>query len=323
VRAEAAAWVDEAERVVAGDSPLHSSKHAETYRSSSAAGDVYVKVYRRYRRRTAAKDLVRVSKALNVLRLSRLLAAAGFHVPLVLAVGEERRGPWLRRSWVATAALNGEPLAEHIAALRARGLREAPEFTSGAEATIDAGPARLRLAPGAVPRSEFGALPPRARGPYVPCKRALLCAVGAEVARLHAAGFVAGDLVPANVWTAAAPDGIRIALLDHDRTRAGLVPAPWWRARRNLVQLNRVVLPGITVTDRLRVYRSYASGRCWSGHAARRRLLWVVAKTIQRRRRFDGVEIPAGVRVTFRELMRAGGPYAAGREALADRGCRA
>jgi len=35
------------------------------------------------------------------------------------------------------------------------------------------------------------------------------------------------------------------------------------------------------------------------------------------------VRAEAGARATFRELMRAGGPYAAGREALADRGCRA
>ena len=276
--AEAAAWVGAAEQAVTGGPPLHRSKHAETYRWPSAAGDVYVKVYRRYRRRTYAKDLVRVSKARNALRLSRKLAASGFRVPRILAVGEERLGPWLRRSWVATAALEGEPLADHIAALHRRAEAE----------------------------------PAHARGISLPHKRALLRAVGTEVAHLHAAGFVAGDLVPANVWTATAPDGIRIALLDHDRTRAGRAPAPWWRARRNLVQLNRVVLPGVMITDRLRVYRAYASGRGWSWPAARRRLLWVVDKTIERRRRFDGVDLPRHVGVSFRELMRAGGPYAPG-----------
>jgi hypothetical protein len=275
--AEAAAWVATVERVVAGGACLHRSKHAETYCCPAAAGDVYVKVYRRYRRRTDAKDLLRLSKARNVLRVSRKLAAAGFRVPRVLAAGEERGRLRLRRAWVATAALEGEPLAEYIAALHSRAVAE----------------------------------PPRARGLYL-SKRALVAAIGAEVARLHAAGFVAGDLVPANVWTVAAPDGIRIALLDHDRTRAGQGPTRWWRARRNLVQLNRVVLPGITVTDRLRVYRAYASGRGWSWQAARRRLPWVVAKTIERRRRFAGVEIPPHARVSFRELMRAGGPYAPG-----------
>ncbi len=137
----------------------------------------------------------------------------------------------------------------------------------------------------------------------------MLAAVGAEVARLHARGFVAGDLVPANVWVCGAPDAARIAFLDHDRTRAGRAPAPWWRARRNLVQLNRVVLSGVTVTDRLRVYRAYARGRAWPWPTARTRLAWIVAKTVERRRRFDHVELPAG-RVDFRALMRADGPYA-------------
>ena len=291
--AEAATWVAAAERVVAGGCPVHRSKHAETYRWPAAAGDVYLKVYRRYRHRTAAKDLVRASKARNVLRLSAQLAAAGFQVPHVLAAGEERRGRWLRRSWVATTALDGEPLAEYLATLQAREVREVPELTSGTDAH------RSTAAP-----------PPRARGLYLTHKRALLRAIGAEVARLHGAGFVAGDLVPANVWTVARPGGVGIALLDHDRTRAGWMVAPWWRARRNLVQLNRVVLLGITATDRLRVYRAYANGRGWSWRAARRRLPWVVAKTIERRRRFDRVELPPRARVSFRELMRAGGPYA-------------
>jgi len=72
---------------------------------------------------------------------------------------------------------------------------------------------------------------------------------------------VAGDLVPANVWLLRSAAGDRLALLDHDRTRAGGTPACWRRARRNLVQLNRFVLPGVLATDRARVYRAYAAGR--------------------------------------------------------------
>jgi hypothetical protein len=138
-------------------------------------------------------------------------------------------------------------------------------------------------------------------------KRRLLRAVGATVGRLHATGVVAGDLVPANVWVEA-DDGI--VLFDHDRTRVGRAPAPWARARRNLVQLNRVVLEGVTATDRLRVYRAYAAARGWTWRAARARLPWVVARTIDRRRRFDRVAIPAGAAPSFRTLMRADGPFA-------------
>jgi hypothetical protein len=292
--AEAAAWVAAAEKVMAEGDALHRSTHAETYRWRGAGGDVYVKVYRCHRGRTAAKNLMRPSKARNVLRLSARLALVGFRVPRVLAAGEERLGRWRRHSWVATAALGGEPLTEHLAALlRARGLREAPESISGADA-----------------HRGTAEEPPRARGLYLKRKRALLRVIGAEVARLHVAGFVAGDLVPTNVWTVAEPGGVAIALLDHDRTCGGRFAAPWWRARRNLVQLNRMVLPGITVSDRLRVYRAYASGRGWSWQAACRRLPWVVAKTIERRCRCDGIALPPRAGVSFHELMRASGPYA-------------
>jgi hypothetical protein len=196
---------------------------------------------------------------------------AGFVVPRVLAVADERHGPLLRGAWVATAALAGVPLAERVATL-------ARERVG---ATLEAQRRLLAM------------------------KRSLLASLGATVARLHARGFVAGDLVPANVWSVdSAPDGI-IAFLDHDRTRAGAAPASWVRGRRNLVQLNRVVLPGVVATDRLRVYRAYAAARGWSAATARRHLPWVVAKTIDRRRRFDGVHDAAAL--GFRVLMRAPG----------------
>jgi hypothetical protein len=76
------------------------------------------------------------------------------------------------------------------------------------------------------------------------------------------------------------------------------------------VQLNRVVLPGVTITDRLRVFRAYAAERAWEWPVAQRRLAWVVTKTIERRRRFDHVTAAGRPGVSFRELMRADGPYA-------------
>jgi hypothetical protein len=267
--AAAAAWLAAVDGLARGGPPLHGSKHADTYRLARPEGDAYVKVYRRYRRATALKDLVRPSKARRVLAASRRLAAAGFRVPAVLAAAEERRGPVVRRAWVATAALAGEPVAARLAAL--------------------------------------------ARAGRLGAKRALLAAVGRETGRLHAAGFVAGDLVAPNVWAVGAAEerASRVAFLDHDRTAAGRGPAPWRRARRNLVQLNRLVLPAVTATDRLRVYRAYAVARGWPWARARRRLAWIVAKTIERRRLLDRVALDPGAAVSFRELMRADGPFAA------------
>jgi hypothetical protein len=265
----AAVWVEMVERLAAVGGSMHRSKHADTYRWARSGGDVYVKIYRRYRRWTAIKDWFRPSKAENVRRVSVALTAAGFLVPRVLAAGEERTAFGVRRSWCATAALGGEPIATRIAALAATGDR-----------------ATLRA------------------------KRGMLATLGREVARLHRTGVVAGDLVPANVWIALATGELRIAFLDHDRTRIMTTPVPWRRARRNLVQLNRVVLRGVTTTDRLRVYRAYAAAQAWSRPTARHRVPWIVAKTMARRRAEGSHAMAIPFHAGFRAVMRAEGPFA-------------
>lgn len=274
----AAAWLAAVEALVAGGGSLHRSKHADTYRWTRPEGAIYVKVYRRYRRWTAFKDWFRPSKAANVGRVSAALAARGFLVPEVLAVGEDRGSVTPRKSWCATAALEGEPIADRLAG--------------------------LATTPG--PSPAF----PGDRTTMLRAKRGVLDALGREVARLHAAGVVAGDLVPANVWIALLDAELQIAFLDHDRTRVGGGAAPWRTSRRNLVQLNRIVVPGVVATDRLRVWRAYAAARGWSKPEARRRLPWLITKTIARRRAERGVVIPRGA--GFRTVMRAGGPYARG-----------
>lgn len=262
--------VAQVERLAGGVS-LHRSKHADTYRWHRPGGDVYVKIYRRYRRWTAFKDWFRPSKAANVRATSAALKALGFVVPDVLAIGEERAVLGARRSFCATAALVGEPVADRMAALAA---------------VHD--PTTLHA------------------------KRGLLDTLGREVARLHAVGVVAGDLVPANVWIALADTELRLAFLDHDRTRVGPAPTPWRHARRNLVQLNRIVLPGVTTADRLRVYRAYVDARGWSRAEGRGHLPWVVTKTLARRRAERGGHVIPPT-ADFRTVMRAGGPYAGGR----------
>jgi hypothetical protein len=275
--ADASAWRARV-AALAATTPWHRSKHAMTYRVPFADGDLYVKRYSRYRLRTTIKDLLRPSKARHVRTISAALSAAGFRVPRVLACAERRRGPLLLDAWVATAGLIGVPLADRLVALH-----RAAVSTTGAGGArgddVTAGRAALAT------------------------KRALLASLGAEVARLHERGFVAGDLVAPNVWLVGDDANSAIAFLDHDRTQAGRRRAPWRRARRNLVQLNRIPIAGVLVTDRLRVYRAYAAGRRWSYAAARRRLPWVITKTIERRRLFDHVDDAATL--GFRALMRA------------------
>lgn len=135
-------------------------------------------------------------------------------------------------------------------------------------------------------------------------KRVLLAHLGREIGRLHAAGFVHGDLVPPNVQVR--DQGL--VFLDHDRTRRSRVLV-WLAARRNLVQLGRFVVPGVTLSDRARVLAAYAKSRGLSRRARRRLGWWVVAKTTARRCTIDRIAADVAAQVGFRELMRSGGRF--------------
>jgi lipopolysaccharide kinase (Kdo/WaaP) family protein len=145
-------------------------------------------------------------------------------------------------------------------------------------------------------------------------RRALLRRLGAEVARLHEAGFVHGDLVPPNVRLV----GDAFVLLDNDRTRRSRVLV-WIGGRRNLVQLGRFVVPGVTLTGRTRVLGAYAASRGLSRRARRRLGQWVARKIVSRRCAIDHIAPDAAARAGFRTLMRSGGPFdpAAGRPEVA------
>jgi Ser/Thr protein kinase RdoA (MazF antagonist) len=131
-------------------------------------------------------------------------------------------------------------------------------------------------------------------------KRDLLRRLGREVARLHAAGFVHGDLVPPNLrWR----DGTFV-FLDNDRTHRG-----WPGARRNLVQLGRFVVPGVTASDRARVLHAYASARGLDRRRRHRLGAWVMRKIMARRCAIDRIPAETAARAGFRALMRSGGPF--------------
>jgi hypothetical protein len=102
-------------------------------------------------------------------------------------------------------------------------------------------------------------------------KREVLCALGAEVGRLHRAGFIHGDLTPFNIRIVI-DEPPRFAFIDNERTRRNVLIARGRRRLRNLVQLGHFVLPGITRTDRLRVFRAYEAAlhRCHSRTLERR-----------------------------------------------------
>ena len=87
-------------------------------------------------------------------------------------------------------------------------------------------------------------------------KRALLYALGEEVARLHRAGFIHGDLTPYNVIVERG-EPPRFVFIDHERTCRAPIVGRMRHRLRNLVQLGRLELPGLTLADRVRVLRAY------------------------------------------------------------------
>src|SRR6185312_2974921 len=97
-------------------------------------------------------------------------------------------------------------------------------------------------------------------------KRELLRALGTEVARLHRASFIHGDLTPYNIFVASGTP-VRFSLIDHERTAE---PRLMWERRRlrNLVQLCRFDLEGMGRTDWLRVIDAY--GRAMGDEPPRR-----------------------------------------------------
>jgi hypothetical protein len=130
-------------------------------------------------------------------------------------------------------------------------------------------------------------------------RRAGIGALAEAVRRLHDCGFVHGDLVASNIFVVAdSNQKFKFYFMDNDRTRRlpHWVPHSLWK--RNLIQLNRLPLPGILLQDRMRFLRAYLGTSHWS-RRNRDFARWIEVRTRERRRECDGAE-----KTSFRELMR-------------------
>jgi Lipopolysaccharide kinase (Kdo/WaaP) family len=89
-------------------------------------------------------------------------------------------------------------------------------------------------------------------------RRVVLRALGAEIARLHRAGYLHGDLTPYNIYvTGLEPP--QFVFIDHERTRHTILSRFERPRMRNLVQLGHLEVDGVTNTDRMRVWSGYAA----------------------------------------------------------------
>jgi serine/threonine protein kinase len=121
----------------------------------------------------------------------------------------------------------------------------------------------------------------------VTLRHRILRQLGAEIARLHLAGYIHGDLSPYNIL-ANDDHQIAITFIDHEGTeKTSRVSINVPRKRmRNLVQLGHFDFPGVSRTDKLRVFASYAAVAGLTRRASRQSLGRLV-KMIARRRKRD------------------------------------
>lgn len=243
--------------------------HPQTKRFPFPEGErreeYYLKIYHHSRSFGGVKDLLRDSKAFRALKQGAALSAEGFHVPLAVAAGEEREHRMLKRAFLLTLNVEGYNL---------------PLFL----------------------RNRFAA---QFEVPALREKREYLRKLALETRRLHQLGFVHGDLVPSNILLRSEEGGVAFFFMDNDRTRRypAWLPQRLWK--RNLIQLNRFVLPGISLQDRMRFLRCYLGKKSWR-EKDRRLIRWLEKET--RKRRLECDQIAASV--SFRELMRWNGPFA-------------
>ena len=207
----------------------------------------------------ALKNFFRASKPKRFWGQGLALSAAGFCVPTVVAVGELRQFRVFRVGFVLTSRIHGQPLPDFL-----QNLAGAPQ-----------GCRDLTL------------------------KRDGLARLAELVRQFHRLGFVHGDLIANNLLVAVAEAEPEFYFMDNDRTSR--FPR-WWPAhgwKRNLVQLNRMPLAGVTLQDRMRFFCRYL-GRRRLSERDRRLVRWLEQQTRKRRYECDGV----GPRGNFRQLMR-------------------
>jgi serine/threonine protein kinase len=89
-------------------------------------------------------------------------------------------------------------------------------------------------------------------------RRRLLLELGRFIGRVHAAGFIHGDLRPGNVLAEQRADSFRFTLIDNERTRRR-VPPPGRALLRNLMQLNMLPPDMLSRADRMRFFSAWRS----------------------------------------------------------------
>ena len=94
------------------------------------------------------------------------------------------------------------------------------------------------------------------RGQALVMRRRLLSELGTFIGRLHATGFIHGDLRPGNVLVSLQGEHFHFALIDNERTMR-VTPPTGRQLLRNLMQLNMLMPSDLSTTDRMRFFRAW------------------------------------------------------------------
>jgi hypothetical protein len=84
-------------------------------------------------------------------------------------------------------------------------------------------------------------------------RRRLLGALGIFVGRVHATGFIPGQLEPGDVLADLLDDRFQFTLINNERT-VKILPPPGRMLLRNLMELNLLPPPALSRTDRMRFF---------------------------------------------------------------------
>jgi Lipopolysaccharide kinase (Kdo/WaaP) family len=84
-------------------------------------------------------------------------------------------------------------------------------------------------------------------------RRQLLSELGVFIGRVHATGFIHGDLKPKNILAAKLQDRFRFTLLNNELNRRR-IPTPGKLLLRDLLKLNMLPLAHVGRTDRMRFF---------------------------------------------------------------------
>jgi hypothetical protein len=139
-------------------------------------------------------------------------------------------------------------------------------------------------------------------------RRSLMWLLGATVARLHRAGVFQSDLRAANILVEQARDGLRLHLVDTEAVRF-CTPVTDSQRLKNMTSLNFTFVPCVTITDRMRVFRSYADGlgmNCTERKAWLRKTIAACERTMHFKvfkPKLRGHGIPSGL--PYREQVKA------------------